>query len=320
MSQSEPVVSIVVVSYNTRDLTVACLRSLALETTIPHQVIVVDNASSDGSAAAIASVFPDVTLLAETTNHGFAKANNIGARRATADLLLLLNPDTVVLNGAIDALVQFARDQPSARIWGGRTVFADGSLNPASCWRAMSLWTIICRTTGLDTALHANPILNAEAYGGWARDTERQVDIVSGCFFLIDHSLWRDLEGFDERFVMYGEEADLCLRSRAQGAAPLVTPAAEIIHYGGASEPIRSAKHQRLLRAKISLVQRHLHWTQRTIAVSVLRLWPFSRMVAATTIERLRPGDSNKHRSEEWAAVWSERTEWWDGYPDPEAT
>ena len=119
-----PVLSILVVSYNTRDMTLECLRSVIAQTRTPFELIVLDNASSDGSAEAIAVEFPDITLLAETRNHGFARANNIAAEHAKGEYLLLLNPDTIVLDGALDKLLTFARRAPDARIWGGRTVFA----------------------------------------------------------------------------------------------------------------------------------------------------------------------------------------------------
>jgi hypothetical protein len=152
---SSPAVSVLVVSYNTRAMTLDCLRSLAAETRVPHEVIVVDNASTDGSAGAIAAEFPGVRLMAETVNHGFAGANNLAAARARGDYLLLLNPDTVVLDGAVDRLLAFARRRPEAGIWGGRTLYGDGRLNPASCWRRMTPWNLFCRASGADRPLPA---------------------------------------------------------------------------------------------------------------------------------------------------------------------
>jgi GT2 family glycosyltransferase len=118
MAETIPAVSIIIVSYNTRQLTLECLRSVVAETRIPYELIVVDNASSDGSAEAIAREFPEICLMAETENHGFAKANNIAAERAHGAHILLLNPDTVVLDSAIDKLVALARAKPEAKIWG----------------------------------------------------------------------------------------------------------------------------------------------------------------------------------------------------------
>ncbi len=212
---TKPTVSVLVVSYNTREMTLDCLRSIVAETHMPYEVIVVDNASLDGSADAIAAEFPKVHLMAETENHGFAKGNNIAAATARGEYILLLNPDTVVLNGAIDKLVAFARAKPEAKIWGGRTLYGDGTLNRTCCFQHMTLWKIFCRATGL-AVLFRNHRAVSEAYGGWDMNDVRSVDIVTGCFFLIPRRLWEDLGGFNLAYFMYGDEADLCLRAKKQ--------------------------------------------------------------------------------------------------------
>ena len=130
MSDRTPELSILLVNWNTRQLTLECLASVIAETTrTEYEIIVVDNGSSDGSAEAIARAFPHVRLIESRENLGFARATNLQACEARGDKLLLLNTDTVVLDGAIDALMEFSRREPQARIWGGRTLFADGSLN-----------------------------------------------------------------------------------------------------------------------------------------------------------------------------------------------
>ena len=310
-----PLVSIVVVSYNTREMTLECLRSVQTQTSIPYELIVIDNASPDGSAQAIADQFPDLQLSAETSNHGFAKANNLAIRHASGEYVLLLNPDTVVLDNAVDRLVAFAERTPAAKIWGGRTVFADGSLNPASCWRRMTAWSTWCRATGLDAAFSSSSVFNREAYGGWDRGDEREVDIVSGCFFLIEREFWEAIGGFDLSYEMYGEEADLCLRARREGARPTVTPDATIVHHGGASEAVRSQKHVKLIRAKITLAHRHMHGVGAAITVWMLRVWPLSRWLAAGVLARLRPGTEIERVRGDWRQVWADRRVWWNGYP-----
>lgn len=303
---SAPTLSIIVVSYNTREMTLDCLRSVVAETATPHELIVVDNASADGSAEAIAAAFPDALLLAETENHGFARANNIAAARARGEFVLLLNPDTLVLDGALDRLAAFARARPGARIWGGRTLFGDRRLNPASAWGRMTLWNILCRGAGLTGLFPKSPLFNGEAYGGWDRGSVREVDIVSGCMFLIRRADWERLGGFDSTFVMYGEEADLCLRAAAElGARPAVTPEATIVHYGGASETVRAEKMVRLLRAKAELIRRHLPAWQQPIARRAFRLWPLTRHLAAR-LRRRPAGD--------WGEIWARRAEWQDGF------
>lgn len=301
-----PTLSIIVVSYNTREMTLDCLRSVHAETRTPFELIVVDNASSDGSAAAIAAEFPGLRLMAEEVNHGFAAANNLAAKEARGEYLLLLNPDTVVLDGALDKLLEFAKRRPEARIWGGRTVFGDGSPNPASAWRKMDLWNLFCRATGLTGIFPRSPVFNSEAYGGWDRMSEREVDIVTGCLFLISRADWEALDGFDPAFFMYAEEADLCLRARKLiGARPRVTPEAVIVHYAGASEKVRADKMVRLLKAKRELIRRHFPVWQRPLAAALFAAHPFSRAVALRLLRA-----SRRETARVWAEVWARRAEW----------
>lgn len=307
---ADPVLSILIVSYNTRAMTLDCLRSVVAETRTPFEIILVDNASADGSAAAVAAEFPDVVLMAETVNHGFAAANNLAALRARGDHLLLLNPDTLVLDGAIDRLLAFARARPEARIWGGRTVFADGTLNPGSCWRRMTLWGLCAQALGLSSLFRNSAVMNPESYGGWDRSTERQVDIVSGCFLMIARADWQALRGFDPAFFMYGEEADLCLRAaRDLGARPRVTPEARIVHHAGASERVREDKMVRLLGAKVRLIRRHVPAWQRGLALALFAAWPLSRWGALAVLARL--GSARRQEGARvWKAIWARRGEW----------
>jgi GT2 family glycosyltransferase len=186
----DPVVSILVISYNTREMTLACLASVVAETRVPYELIVLDNASADGSAEATAAAFPQARLIARRDNLGFALGNNVASAGARGRYLLLLNPDTLVLDRAIDRLVGFAERAPEAGIWGGRTVFADGSLNPTSAFGDLTLWSLFCRTSGLAILFAGSERFNPEGYGGWDRSTEREVEVVQGSFFLIRRGLW----------------------------------------------------------------------------------------------------------------------------------
>ncbi len=307
--------AIIVVSYNTRQMTIDCLRSVIAETgETDYELIVVDNESSDGSADAIAKEFPHIKLIRPGENLGFAAANNLAADQTRSDLILLLNPDTVVLDNAIDRLVRFAENYPEARIWGGRNLFGDRRLDPTSCWRRMTPWNVLCQTAGLSRAFPNSPIFNSEAYGGWQRDDIRQVDIICGCFLLIERSLWDSLGGFDKTFFMYGEEADLCLRAKRAGATPMVTPDATIIHYGGVSETVKSDKMIRLLCAKARLVQRHWSPLTRDLGLTLLALWPWSRWIAYAGAARLTSRAKYEENAQMWGEVWSSRAEWRSGY------
>jgi len=307
----EPTLSILIISYNTRAMTLECVRSVFDQTSeTEFELIVLDNASSDGSADAIEAEFGDrVRLIRSQDNLGFAGGNNEAAKCAKGDFLLLLNPDTVTLDGAIDKLMAFAAAQPDAGIWGGRTVFADGSLNPASCWSRQTLWSLTSQAMGLSSLFRKSSFFNPEGLGGWDREGVRQVDIVSGCFLLIRRDLWDRLDGFHPDFFMYGEEADLCLRAETIGARPMVSSEATIIHYGGASEAVRAEKVCRLLAAKMLLVDRHFRGWRRQVAKRILAVWPLTRAVAQRLVPQWRRG-SDGRQPVEWAKVWSRRTTW----------
>jgi GT2 family glycosyltransferase len=305
--------SVIVISYNTRQMTLECLGSVFSETKTPLEVIVVDNASTDGSADAIAQAFPQVQLIREDTNHGFARAHDIALRHTSAPWLLLLNPDTLVLNAGLDKLLTFAKSNPEAGVWGGRTLFGDGSLNPTSCWGRTTLFSLVSRLLFLPNLFPGSEILNPEEIGRWPRDTVRKVDIVTGCLFLMRRTDWDRLGGFDPAFIMYGEETDLCLRARAIGFLPMITPEATIVHYGGASDTVRADKMVRLMRAKIELVRRHFPRGQQTAGVWLTALWPFSRALAWRAIA-LTGRSGAREKAASWAEIWSRRAEWLGGY------
>lgn len=306
--------SIIIVSYNTCALTIAALDSVfRFPPTGRFEVIVFDNASIDDSATAIAERFPQVRLIANDDNIGFAAGNNAAAEYAIGRRLLLLNPDTVVFEKTLSSLMDFAQRKPNHRIWGGRTLFGDLRLNPTSCWRRMTLWSLFCSAAGLTYLFPRSGLFNPEAYGDWARDEEALVDIVTGCFLLIDHDLWRKLNGFDPTFFMYAEEADLCLRARGHGARPAITPRAELIHYGGASEATRIEKVIKTTRGRVTLMRKH--WSPPALLLGrvLLLLWSFSRMMGSRMLSG--PQDEPGKAHGKWREIWNRRSEWLAGYP-----
>jgi GT2 family glycosyltransferase len=314
-------VSILIVSFNTRELTLAAISSIVRETQdLIYEIIVVDNASTDGSADAIAAHPARPKLICLSDNIGFGRGNNLAAEHATGRYVLLLNPDTVVTDRAVDRLVGFARANPRALIWGGRTLFADGSLNPASCLQRITPWNLATRVTGLAALFPRSALFNSEAFGGWPRDTVREVDIVSGCFLMIPRAVWQALGGFDPTFFMYGEEADLCLRARRMGARPTVTPEATIIHHGGASERTRAGKMTKLLAAKSTLIARH--WPRGTIAIgqSLLMMWPLTRLLVWAAVARIKDDARAREAASTWRAIWAARADWRTGYAEPSLT
>lgn len=312
MSNTDPEITIIMVSYNTRELTVRAIETLFENAgDVTYRLVVWDNASHDGSADAIAARFPDLELIRSEENVGFAEANNRIAETASTEWLLLLNPDTETHPRAVENLLTFGKAHPEAGIVGGRTVFPDGSLNIASCWHRMTPWSLLCSATGLARLFSSSPLFNVEAIGGWKRDSVRHVDIVVGCFFLIRTSLWCELGGFQRRYFMYGEETDMCLRAGKLGYRPMITPDAQIMHLVGASMALREDKLVKVLRSKSTLIRDHWRPALAPLGIALLWLWAAARR-ASSMVRAVVSQD--KGRSAQWKAVWQQRHDWLRGY------
>lgn len=302
------VLSIIIVSFNTREMILGCLRSIRSEILgIDFEVIVVDNASQDGSPGAIASEFPEARLMELKDNLGFARANNLAAAGARGEYLLLLNPDTVVLEGSVQALLDFARSHPEAGIVGGRTLYDDRSLNITSCFNLPSLWSLFCQGTGLSSAFRSCRLLNPELIGSWPRDTVRRVGVITGCFLLLRRDFWDQLGGFDEVFFMYSEDTDLSYRAAQAGKICLHCPSAEIIHHGGGSEGIKSDKTVRVNRGKAQFMRKHWSPIAFRFGVLMLDLQAWSRMIAHAP-RAVFGGESESFKA--WREVWRRRDRW----------
>ncbi len=306
--------TVIIVSYNTRSLTLKCLETLYANTRrVAFRTVVLDNGSEDGSADAVAAAFPEVELIRSPENLGFARANNLAAAAASSEWLLLLNPDTEVYAGAVDRLLDFAKANPAAGITGGRTVFPDGSLNIASCWNRITPWSAVCSAAGLSRLFSRSTIFNPEGIGSWKRDTVREVDIIVGCLLMIRRELWERLAGFDPKYFMYGEEADLCLRAQALGYRPMITPDAEIVHLVGASSSEKEAsKYCMIAKGRMTLIRDH--WSKPLIPFgrAMMWLWAGGRVFILTVWFRLT--GKNRFETEKWRAIWQERQNWLAGY------
>ena len=231
--QAAPILSAIIVSYNTRQTTLDCLRALMADIReLPAEVFVVDNASRDGSAAAIRSEFPSVLMIENQRNAGFGAANNMALRMARGNHILLLNSDAFVKPGAISALLQLISRRPEVAVVGPRLTNADGSLQ-RSCYRFPSPLRAVYENLLL-TAAFPNHSLVGD-YRRWEHDFERDVDFVIGACMLVRREAFDGVGGFDEQFFLYAEEEDWCKRIADAGWKVTFTPAAEVMHLNGGS-------------------------------------------------------------------------------------
>lgn len=249
-------VAIVIVSFNTRADLARCLASLGAHPPVtPHQIVVVDNASADGSADFVAAAWPEACLIRNDTNVGFARATNQGIRRTTGDLVLLLNSDTIVSSAAIDALCQALLSDPQAVAAGPRLVDTTGWAE-LSFGRMVSPWNELRQKT-LGWLSVAGP--------AWARHrlqertkVRRYADWVSGACLLVRRRAAEAAGLLDDRFFMYGEDVDFCAALRAGGGRILFVPSVEVVHLRGRSgRATPAATMTAYRRSQIAFYQKH---------------------------------------------------------------
>jgi GT2 family glycosyltransferase len=229
-----PDISVIVVSWNTREELRACLESVyAGLRGVSGEVIVVDNASVDGSAEMVKASFPEVSLVRNAQNLGFAAGCNIGLLAACGRYLLLLNPDTIVLGDVLAATVRYLDDHPHVGAFGCRVRNPDGTLQP-TCFRDPSVLNTLLGLTAL-ARLPWPRALGRERMTHWLRDSERDVEVVTGCYLATRREVVDDVGPLDSGYFFCGEEADWCRRIRSRGWAVRFAPVGDIIHADGAA-------------------------------------------------------------------------------------
>ncbi|MBI1758411.1 MAG: glycosyltransferase family 2 protein [Actinobacteria bacterium] len=307
---TRPELSIVIVTHNSPEWTARCLDALAGDgaPAVPFEVVVVDSGSRPEAREALRARSRQARVVLVDGNIGFGRGCNAGVRHSRGRQLLLLNPDAIALPGSIDAMLGFAATHPEHGIVGGRTLRPDGSTDPSSCWGRPTLWSLACFATGLTAVAKRSRVFDPESLGRWERDTVREVDIVTGCLLLTTRELYERLGGFDPRYFMYGEDADLSLRARAAGWRPAITPAAAVVHAVGASSASLAGKHRLVLTGKATLARSHRGRPGAAVAVALLTAGVGLRALP----ERLggTPDPS-------WLPVWRERAAWRRGFPAP---
>lgn len=228
-------VSFIVVSYNTRELTRGCLRSIEEQSVgFRYEIIVVDNASSDGSAEMVAGDFPGVQLVANEQNLGFARANNQAFELAAGRYVLLLNPDTEILDNAVRDCLEFAERQPDAGVIGCRVRLPNGE-QQSTVFRYLRPWYLLINLFVPNRLIRRSRLLGRIRYVGIDLDRVQEVEVIAGCFMLVRREVLEQVGGMDGDFFMYGEEAEWCFRIRRAGWRNLYLPGPTILHHGAQS-------------------------------------------------------------------------------------
>jgi N-acetylglucosaminyl-diphospho-decaprenol L-rhamnosyltransferase len=304
-------VTVIIVTYNSENHIRKCLDSvLTQRLNIIQDIIIVDNNSSDDTVEIVSKEYSNVNLIKSNKNMGFAAGVNLGASLSMSKYLLLLNPDTVIVDHSIDVIYNFAEAHTGNGIYGGRTLKQDGSLEPSSCWGKPTLWSLLMFALGLTTVAPRNSLLDPESMGKWQRDSIREVGVVTGCFLLCSRYAWTCLEGMDENYFMYGEDVDFCIRAHKAGFKPLICPDAILIHDVGQSSESPVHKSLLLYRGKASLIRNHWNNPHRTLGMVFLLTGTGLRALMSNLTDIF----FKKSNSRRWQTLWRERSSWQNGY------
>ena len=290
--------SIIMVSWNARDYLLKCLQSIEATTSgLQYEVLVVDNASADGSAQAVRNAYPAVRLIETGSNLGFGRANNLGIRNARGRLLALINSDVELHELCLQGLVSFMDQNPNVGLAGPRLLNGDGS-RQVSCRRLPTFWTHLARALFVNTSMADPAVGGAEVC---------EVQVLAGSFWVARREAVDDVGLLDERFFIYGEDIDWCRRFRDAGWGISYVPSVEAVHYGEGSSSNAPARFSiELHRASLQLWAKYhgrlgaamylsigmLHSGLRVLAYSPLCLIPSRRQRSLTVTSRRNPSST----------------------------
>lgn len=296
-----PEISVVIVGWNARHYLELCLDSIAkAPPRRTMEVLVVDNASTDGSAEMIESKFPWVKLIKSTENLGFSKGNNVAIRQAQGHYVALVNPDVIVFPGCLDALADYLDQNPKVGDVGPRVLNPDMSMQ-STCRRFPTLWNNFCSATRLEQIFKGSPLFAGEHMFYFTHDRTLSVDVIVGCFSMIRQEAFDAVGLLDENLFMYGDDVDWCRRARNAGWEVVFFPGAQAIHDRGkitAPYPVRFALAQQ--RSVLYYWSKH-HGFWGVLGIrSIMMFHHLMRytVAAITTALRAKQGSTNDVRKQ----------------------
>ena len=294
--------SIVIVNYNVCGFLEQCLLSLAdAVKEIPHEIFVVDNASTDGSDTYIPRRFPQVKYIYNTGNVGFARANNQAMALSSGRYVLLLNPDTVVGESVLSEACRFLDDHPDAGALGVKMLDGDGRFLPESKRGFPSPWVSFCKIFGLAKMFPRSPRFGRYHLRYLDENEINRVDVLSGAFMLLRRSTLDRCGLLDEQFFMYGEDIDLSYRMTLTGRHNYYLPL-RIIHYKGESTKTESLRYVRIFYQAMLIFLRKHYPHYKFFAQFSIRLAIYLRASAAAVRRKLFP---KKKKVDETSGEWN---------------
>lgn len=260
-------ISIIIVSFNTRELLIKCLKSVKEAVkNLKHTVFVVDNNSSDKTVEAVRELFPWVKLIANTKNLGFAKANNQALRKTNSKYVLILNPDSVLMPDTLIKMVKFMDENQNVAVASCRVELASGKLDRDCRRHFPTPWRAFCHFSSLEKLFRGSKIFDQYYIGYLPENKEHEIDSCAGAFMFIRTSAVKKVGYFDEDFFFYGEDLDWCFRFKKAGFKIVYTPITKIIHHKGASSGIKkTSKH--ITKATLQSKKRALKESTRAMEI-----------------------------------------------------
>ena len=287
--------SFIVVSWNAKQFLIECLKSIEKEVSgFKHEIIVVDNGSSDGSVEILKENFLGVSLICNGMNLGFAKANNIGIQKCQGKYICLINSDVTLLEGCLHTMVRFMDMHPSIGILGPRILNSDFT-KQNSCKYFPTLVNEFFRAIAMDT-IFIGTRFNTVFKPHSSPDVIKKVDVLSGCFWMVRKEAFIQVGLFDERFFIYAEDKDLCKRFKDRGWQVVYNPDAQVIHYGGASSanaPIRF--YIELQRANLKYWEKHFNRRGKYLYSVIMFLYHVNRVLGYRLAQALRGANKESY-------------------------
>jgi GT2 family glycosyltransferase len=229
--QTKPMVSALIVSHNAKELLLQCLPAFYATADVPVEAVIVDNASTDGSGAAVTAEFPKATVLLEQKNRGYGRAANVGMERCQGRFVLLLNPDVVVDPQTVGRLCDFLLTRPDAGAVGPRVLMADGRLDPDARRSFPVPRTLFYRTVGLSRLFPRSPRYGRHNMGHMDESEVHEMDAGTADCLLLRMAAIDRIGFFDPRYFMFGEDIDLCYRLKLGGWKVFYLPTASAVHH-----------------------------------------------------------------------------------------
>jgi GT2 family glycosyltransferase len=274
-------ISVIIVSWNARRFLEECLDSLTRGVSRSFEVIVVDNASTDGSPEMVASGYPWVTLIQTGENLGFSRGNNVGIKRSRGKYIALVNSDVNVSPGCLDRLASFLDNHSDVGMVGPKITYGDRRTQ-SSCRRLPSLWNNACEVFCLNKLFPRSECFAGEHMFYFSYDHTREVEVLVGCFILARRDAVTQFGLLDENFWMYGEDIDWCHRCRQAGWKVMFYPCAEAVHYCGgssSSDPGRFALAQQ--QARLQFWAKYRSWLAQSGLIVLLTSQCCLRLLAS---------------------------------------